>query len=209
MEREQAVHVPGWQRQQGAAVAAQQCGPGASLRWLQPRHVAAMWPHSMPMQLARLTPTHLKRVHRCAACRRVHEAVSGLQPDLSRGQAGGLQLHPALLHPGAWQQGRCPFRWRLAPSAAPSTAACPDARCCLPCVALPSMHPRFAARHANSPPPLALPPRHTQEGEAKQGLEEALATAFKQFEAEMPERVAVLGGSGGALNALLAGDGRP
>lgn len=43
----------------------------------------------------------------------------------------------------------------------------------------------------------------------KKGLEEALATAFKRFEAEMPERVAVLGGSEGALNALLAGDGRP
>lgn len=48
-----------------------------------------------------------------------------------------------------------------------------------------------------------------QEAEVKQGLEKELEGAFKQFEASMPERVAVLGGSDSALGALLARGGQP
>lgn len=43
----------------------------------------------------------------------------------------------------------------------------------------------------------------------KRGLEEALARAFEEFEASMPERIAVLGGSDSALDALLAHGNQP
>lgn len=57
-------------------------------------------------------------------------------------------------------------------------------------------------------PPIHPSTQPPQDAEVKQQLEAALARGFAEFEASMPRRVEVLGGSDAALGALLAHQAR-